>query len=411
MRKSKKTRVPENSLFSPIEDDEKAVVEAPKNPPAQVVPLGIDELTERLQSLFASDPLLKSVVLTGEVRELKRHSSGHLYFALCGENSKITCALFKQHAYGLGWLKDGEKILAEGKVEIYAARGIYQFIARKLSPMGKGAIEQARQEARALLESEGVFDPELKRPLPRFPEKIALVTSQTSAAVQDVIKVANTRWKLCEIVVVPTLVQGVEAPSEIVKALKRAAFINGVECVMLVRGGGGREDLVPFDDADVVRAVRGCPLPVITGLGHQQDTTLADMAADFFAPTPSAAAERLFPDSEAVLSALDSLLYRLKKRVENRIDGASNFLYQISLKMRGGCEKIFSREREALSSRAGKLDALSPLSVLSRGFAVCEKNGARVSSVKQIEAGDEVKLGFFDGFANARIENKGGLTK
>lgn len=398
-----------------------------KHEKAEREPIEVDDLTLRLQNIFASDALLRSIILVGELRESKLHTSGHFYFSLLGQNSRISCALFKQNARGMGWVKDGDKVLVEGSVDIYQARGTYQLYARKIVPLGEGAMERARQETQAKLQAEGLFSEALKRLLPRYPEKVAVVTSQTGAAVQDVIKVASTRWPICEIVVVPTLVQGIDAPQEIIKALHKAAFV-GAECVMLVRGGGGREDLVPFDDADVVRAVRSCPLPVVTGLGHQQDTTLCDLASDFAAPTPSAAAEKLFPDAEAVLNGLDSLSFRLEDAVSLRVERLGNYLTergrgmassvslkfhnaesaisksQLVLSSRG--EKIVSNSQYLLASRAAALDALSPLSVLARGFVTCEAEAAIISSIEQICEQQDVSLNFVDGRAEAKILRK-----
>jgi len=391
--------------------------------------ISVDQLTERLRHLFASDELLKSVIITGEIREAKLHTSGHYYFALLGENSRITCALFKQHSGFIpSWPRDGDRVIAEGKVDIYPQRGTYQFYARRLIPVGEGAMERARQETKLKLESEGLFSPELKRLLPEYPERVALVTSQTGAAVQDVLKVASTRWKICDIVIVPTQVQGISAPQEIIQALRRAAFIRNAECVMLVRGGGGREDLLPFDDADVVRAVRSCPIPIITGLGHQQDSTLCDLAADYAAPTPSAAAERLFPDSNAVMNGLEALAFRLRKALTAHIELAcksvcdfeQNMLFKVyskiksteanlksaELRLLGGIKSSLFSGREAMTRRAAALDALSPLSVLARGYVTCELDGKRLFSVKQVSRGDKVAINFADGRAEAEIFQK-----
>ena len=392
----------------------------------QNTPIEIDQLTERIQDLFLSDELLKSVIITGEIREAKLHTSGHYYFALLGEKSRITCALFKQHSgYIPSWPRDGDKVIAEGKVDIYPARGTYQFYARRLIPVGEGAMERARQEIKLKLEAEGLFSPERKRPLPEFPECVALVTSQTGAALQDIIKVASTRWKVCELVIVPTQVQGITAPREIIQALRRAAFVPRAECIMLVRGGGGREDMLPFDDADVVRAVCSSPLPVITGLGHQQDSTLCDLAADYAAPTPSAAAERLFPDSRSVAGGLDVLLFKLKNSLTARIkrayqsidDYERNMQFKIEsktvlareslknakLRLIYGIQKHLSAEKEAMARRAAALDVLSPLSVLARGFVTCESDGKRLISIKQVSNGDKVDIFFADGCAEANV--------
>ncbi|MDR1648636.1 MAG: exodeoxyribonuclease VII large subunit, partial [Synergistaceae bacterium] len=206
--------------------------------------LTVDELNFYIQGLFVSDAALKSVVVFGEISEIKRHTSGHCYFTLLGEESRVACAIFKQYAgFVPKWPESGDKVLVEGSVGVYPQRGVYQLYARRLTPAGVGAIERARLELRERLEKEGLFAPALKRPIPRYPSRVALVTSETGAAAWDVIRVAGRRYPACGIVLVGAQVQGIEAPGEIVRALSRIAAIPGLDCVLLVRGGGSREDL------------------------------------------------------------------------------------------------------------------------------------------------------------------------
>ena len=216
--------------------------------------LTVDELTSHIQGLFTSDATLKSIVVSGEIAEFKKHTSGHCYFTLLGEESRVACAIFKQYAGFIPkWPDNGDSVLVEGSVGIYPQRGVYQLYARRLVPVGAGAIERARREVKERLEKEGLFAPELKRAVPPYPRKVALVTSETGAAAWDVIRVAGRRYPACRILVVPAQVQGIEAPFEIERALSRIAAVPGLDCVLLVRGGGSREDLVPFDDERVVR--------------------------------------------------------------------------------------------------------------------------------------------------------------
>lgn len=387
--------------------------------------LTVDELTFHIQELFASDFTLKSVVVSGEISELKRHSSGHCYFTLLGEESRVACALFKQHAYAVPkWPDNGDKVLVEGGVGLYPQRGVYQFYARRLIPVGEGAIERARLETRERLAREGLFAPELKRALPPFPSKIALITSGTGAAAWDVIRVAERRYPACALVLIPTTVHGAEAPLEIVRALARVAGIPKLDGVLLVRGEGAREDLVPFDDERVVRAVRSCPVPVVSGVGHDVDLTLCDLAADLRASTPSAAAELVFPDRRTLVQDLQKTQTRLFQEMRRQIglhrtflDRSESALLRVRHSLafsRASLEERFRRvvsamdlriaaAREGLETRAAALDALSPLAVLGRGFAVCERRGERIGKARSLGAGDGVRLRFADGLVEAEV--------
>lgn len=392
--------------------------------------LTVDDLTFRISAALLTDPALQSAVVRGELAELKRHTSGHVYFTLLGGESRISCALFRNYLpYVPKWPRDGDEILAEGSVSIYPPRGNYQLIVRRLVPVGEGAAERARRELKARLEGEGLFDPRLKRPLPRYPEKVAVVTSRTGAALQDVIAVSGKRMPSCSIVVVPAQVQGYDAPEQIVRALSRAGRCPGLDCVLLVRGGGSRDDLVPFDDERVVRAVRNCPVPIVSGVGHEVDETLCDLAADVFAPTPSAAAERVFPDRREILRHLAHWRSSMTSEVEGAIASCSKDLVSClqrggramerelldrrsslalrSSRLQRGMERRLCEGRERLGKAAASLDGLSPLKSFDRGFVLCEKDGQPVRSVLSLDAGDEVNLRFRDGDATAMIGGRG----
>jgi len=346
-----------------------------------------------------------------------------------GKESRITCAVFKQYAGFIPkWPQSGDSVLTEGSVSVYPQRGAYQLYARRLVPLGDGAIERARQELKERLEKEGLFAPELKRALPLHPVKVALITSETGAAVMDVIQVAKRRYPACAIVVVGTQVQGIEAPAEIVRAFSKAAVTPGLDCVLLVRGGGSREDLVPFDDEAVVRAVRSCPVPVVTGVGHEIDTTLCDMAADLRASTPSAAAELVFPDKIDIEQELHYIQVRMERSVRRRtaeIRGKLSHAHALAASrvwlcfrsstaslsalqnlLRSAIGARTAAARGALNVRTASLSALSPLAVMARGFAACERNGKRVRSAEALSVGDRVEVRFSDGGVEARVENK-----
>ncbi|MDR1741285.1 MAG: exodeoxyribonuclease VII large subunit [Synergistaceae bacterium] len=389
--------------------------------------LSVDELTAHIQGLMASDPSLRSAVVEGEIAELKRHTSGHSYFTLLGKESRISCALFRQYAgFVPRWPENGDKVMAEGSVGVYPSRGVYQFYARRLVPVGEGAVARARQELREKLERDGLFSPSLKRPITPYPSRVALITSETGAAVWDVIRTAERLWPVCGIVVVGAQVQGFGAPEDIVRAFERVAALPGLDCVLLTRGGGSREDLVPFDDERVVRAVRACPVPVVSGVGHDIDSTLCDMAADLRASTPTAAAELVFPSRRTVDASLLSALSNARALITRRLASERSNLERKRASMSSAMSGMFSTHRtristafkalagaaafrlaeakSALSMRAASLNALSPLAVMSRGFAACERAGVRVSSAKELSKGDRISVRFSDGGVAAKVE-------
>jgi exodeoxyribonuclease VII large subunit len=388
--------------------------------------LDVDEVTRRITSLFESDGFLQSVRIQGEILDFKRHTSGHVYFSLTGRESRISCVLFRSDAARIPkWPQKGDEVYAEGRVSVYPARGVYQLYARRLLPIGQGAKARAKEELRARLEAEGLFDPRLKRPLPECPLRAAVVTSPTGAAVRDIVKVSSARFPQCELVIVPTQVQGAEAPGLIARALRRVRYLEGIDVVLLARGGGSRDDLNPFDEEEVVRAVRLCPVPVVTGLGHEIDTTLADLAADAAAPTPSAAAERVFPDRKTLKERVDTLRKRATNSVQKRLERLEaevlrNRTALFSLTENRHCRKassgldsfekdlqrtlrhLHSLWTSRLEQYSHALDVLSPLKVLARGYASCvTREGDLLVSVGQIGRGEPFRVQLKDGDLDA----------
>ncbi|MCR4818343.1 MAG: exodeoxyribonuclease VII large subunit [Fretibacterium sp.] len=365
----------------------------------------VDDLNFYIQGLFTSDLMLKALVVSGEIAEFKRHTSGHCYFTLLGAETRVSCALFRRDAEALPqWPRDGDSVLIEGSVSSYPPRGVYQLYARRILPRGEGAASRARQELRNRLEAEGLFHPALKRPLPPCPERAAVITSATGAALRDVLRIASRRYPLCEILVIPALVQGVEAPDSIVNAFIQAGKSDHLDCVLLVRGGGSREDLNPFDDERVVRAVRSCPWPVVSGVGHEIDETLCDLAADVRASTPSAAAELVFPDRQVLLAQLEGIKETLYDHMTRRVDSLRGQIELILEDMRQAMQRRVADARGQLAVRAASLNALSPLAALSRGFVTAETGGERLFSVRGLHAGDELAVNFSDGRADCLVQ-------
>lgn len=388
----------------------------------------VDEMTAGVREALLRDSRLSGFSVRGELLGFKLHTSGHAYFTLLGENTRVSCVLFRSYASSvLAWPRDGDEVLVRGRIDVYGARGSYQIYATALLPLGAGAKARAKEMLRLRLEKEGLFDPRLKRALPRFPEKVAVITSPTGAALQDILKLHSLRFPCSELIVVPSLMQGTGAAGDIIRAFERVRAIDGLSCVILARGGGNRDDLDIFDDEGVTRAVRLCPVPVLTGLGHQIDSTLADMAADASAPTPTGAAERLFPDGHALDAALaaarKSLISRLYARltaafsalaeslarldrsvIRNHLTPADDFLSSAGERLN---KEIKNRLKEAdslLVSLSQRLEGRSPLALLARGYSICEDAGGRIiSSVSELSPGDVLNLRFRDGSAEASV--------
>lgn len=397
--------------------------------------LTVDELTAYLEDKFRQDPILAELVVRGELLEFKRHTSGHVYFTLGGKKNRLSGVMFRTDASRMvQWPRKGDEVVIRGQISIYGVRGTYQVYARRLLPLGQGAKARAREELRQRLEAEGLFDPRRKRALVPYPSKVAVVTSPTGAAVRDVLKVAGNRFPQAGIVVVPTLVQGVDAPGRIVEGLRRASGVPGVELVLLVRGGGSRDDLNPFDEEEVVRAVASCAIPVVTGVGHQVDRTLCDLAADFVTPTPSAAAEMVMPDRRDLARQVRIVGERMSNSLVGCVRFAGNEVREMALRGEKALQRghllpavertddlrrrlvrevrgICDGQRQCLQNQAGLLQGLSPLFPLSRGYAVVEDlSSRRVTSIEQVEPGQEVHVVFRDGKALARLESLASVT-
>ncbi|MCF7936497.1 MAG: exodeoxyribonuclease VII large subunit [Synergistales bacterium] len=389
----------------------------------------VSEVNTHTQELLGGDVLLRHLAVRGEILQLKRHSSGHVYYSLGDGEARISCVFFRSDAARQPlWPQVGDEVLAEGRVSVYPARGIYQLYTKKLHPVGAGARARAREELRRRLEREGLFAQALKRPLPAFPGKIAAVTSPTGAAVRDVLHVSRRRFPQCAVTVVPCVVQGVDAPGSICAALERASLLPDVEAVLLVRGGGSKDDLAPFDDEDVVRAVRRSPVPLVTGIGHEIDESLADLAADRSAPTPSAAAETVLPDRGELLAALLKERNRMERAQRGRLAQLNEQLGRrreaLVRALRYGHMEPALREVQSLHDRgaaaigrrleqtksklerlAARLNGASPLRILERGFISCEdRDGARIRSVRELHEGKRVALHFLDGVADAVVD-------
>lgn len=392
--------------------------------------LSVDEITNKIREAICSSRELQNITVRGELLGFKKHSSGHAYFTILGKESRIACVLFRSNASSiLQWPKDGDEVLVRGRLDVYGARGSYQIYATTLLPLGEGAKARAKEMLKNRLTQEGLFDIRHKRPLPDFPERVALITSPTGAALQDVIKISSVRYPPADLIVIPSLMQGLTAPEEIASAFEKCARIRGLSMVLLVRGGGNRDDLDAFDNELVVRSIRSCPVPVVTGLGHQIDSTLSDLAADFAAPTPSGAAERVFPDQRDLLSFLRgsdrSMSSHMQKRiaglsgivddaerrlifsfVRGRIQPADNFVNSAGNAITASIAYRLNEAEARLKAAAEALQGASPLAILAKGYAICRDQTGRVlRDAASMEKGLDIEIELRDGIAEAVVKN------
>ena len=358
----------------------------------QVHPQSVTQLTHEIKDLIEAN--LDSVCVCGEISNCKAASSGHVYLTLKDETAQLAAVMWRTAASRLPFkLHDGMQVIAMGAVEVYAARGSYQLIISRVFPQGVGALELALRQLKEKLAAEGLFDPSRKRPIPRLPRRIALITSPHGAAVRDMLQVITRRWPSIDIVIVPVAVQGAAAAPEIAAALRLVHQIPDVDVVICGRGGGSLEDLWAFNEEVVVRAIAACRVPVISAVGHEIDVTLADLVADVRALTPSEAGELVVPNRDDVFGHLDDLKDRLvnglrqraikarmqldalasrpvlanpKQRIRQWIETVDELDESLKLAM----QRRLETARQKVAGLAQTLDALSPLAVLARGYSV-----------------------------------------
>jgi exodeoxyribonuclease VII large subunit len=370
------------------------------------------------------------VWVVGEVSNLFRAASGHVYFTLKDDEAQIRAVLFRGTARRLAFEPDdGLAVLAYGELSIYESRGDLQILVRNLEPRGAGALQLAFEQLRARLEAEGLFEVSAKRALPARPRRVAVVTSPDGAALHDVFEVSGRRAPAIPILIAPSRVQGEGAEHVLVAALERAAEAPGVDAILLVRGGGSLEDLWSFNTEAVARAIRASPVPIVCGVGHETDVTIADLAADCRAPTPSAAAMLAFPDDGVARERLGQAVQRLRRAMQGRLSELRARLAQEWQALRAHAPRArlarmrsrldaarvglvragqarLGAARARLSTAAARLDSLSPLAVLSRGYALVWRaaDGAVVRVVDQLESGEAVRVRVGRGEFEARVE-------
>jgi exodeoxyribonuclease VII large subunit len=390
----------------------------------------VSQITAHIKERFDSDDTLQDIWLEGEVSNYYRATSGHVYFTLKDEEAQIRCVMWRSQVERGAYLpQDGEAIVAHGRITVYEAGGQYQLYVDDIQPAGAGLLYLQFEALKERLAAEGLFDAERKRPLPPFPCRLGVVTSPAAAALRDILNVLRRRYPLVEIVLSPTLVQGNEAPPQIVAAIEALNKHMDVDAIIVARGGGSLEDLWAFNDERVARAIYASQVPVVTGVGHETDFTIADFVADVRAPTPSAAAEVVVPDRQELQGAVEGWRGRLVQCMKGRIEkerSALQYREQVLRRFSPQAQIDSYRQRiddlmhsaladwrhhlalarERLRALDSQLQTLSPLATLERGYAIARHlgTGKVVRSVAQVAAGDQLEVQVSDGQFESTVD-------
>ncbi len=397
------------------------------SPPEQV--LTVTALTQKLKRTMQER--FRDVWVSGEISNLTIAGSGHVYLTLNDSNAQLRAVLWKSDANRAGFeLADGMQVVCRGEIDIYPPRGTYQLVVRQIEPLGQGALQLALRKLHARLEAEGLFDPARKRELPAFPRCVAVVTSPGGAAIQDFLKVIARRWHGTEVLIIPARVQGEGSAREIAEGIVVAGLLRPAPDVIVVtRGGGSAEDLWSFNDESVVRAIAASPIPVISGVGHEIDVTLSDLAADVRALTPSEAAELAVPLKSDVAEAVSGLAARMQlaldisiSRSRERLNALasrrvlqmpqdliavpSRRLDELAFRFEKSIQRTIDRETSRMQLVAGRLHAISPLAVLARGYSVTElADGTTVRDIHSVSAGDLIRTRLAQGTISSLVRD------
>ena len=411
--------------------------------------ISVNQLTRYIKYKIDNDINLNEVFLRGEISNFKAHSRGHFYFTLKDEKSRISAIMFSSSTKNIKFVpQDGMKVLVTGKISVFETTGNYQIYVNEMLEDGVGNLYIAYEQLKKKLDEEGLFKTDHKKPIPKIPNRVGVVTAPTGAAIKDIISTIKRRWPLCEILLFPALVQGELAHETIVEQIKNADNYN-LDTLIVGRGGGSIEDLWPFNEEDVARAIYNCNTPIISAVGHEVDFTIADFVADLRAPTPTGAAEMAVPQKNEVISLINQINIRLNKALINKININKKHLEEIkkhyiftnpisiyqakemnydsilerlkysltnlihvkeknyqrvtSSIILQNPEILFDKKKNKYLNILSKLETLSPLKTLQRGYSITKKDNKVITSIKNIKKGDNIKIEFNDGNINAKV--------
>lgn len=390
----------------------------------------VSELSRYLRELLEIDYRLQDVEVAGEISNFSEARSGHLYFTLKDVGSQLRCVMWRSAAEKLRFaLRDGDAVVVNGRITLYEAGGVYQLSVERVVPAGRGDLALMFEQLKERLSAEGLFDADHKKAIPTFPQKIGIITSADAAALRDILNVLHRRCPLVQVLIAPTLVQGAEAPAQIVQAVQWLDGRSDIDTLIIARGGGSMEDLWAFNDERVVRAVYATEHPIISGVGHEVDFTLTDFVADLRAPTPSAAAELAVPDlaefdgrrldlQARLFITLKTYLAQQRWQVQalskalahqnprHRLEGNHQRLDELTQRLHDGMMRFMERKGGRLELGEARLTAVSPIATLARGYAIVrDVNGRVLHTTQQAQPGQPITLQLSDGFLQATLDN------
>ncbi len=391
-------------------------------------PLSVTQVNLYIKQILGRDDILNNILVKGELSNFKAHSSGHMYMSLKDETGVMRAVMFRSAAARLAFKpENGMKVIARGRISVYERDGQYQLYIEHMEQDGIGDLHIAFEKLKKKLESEGLFDPRHKKPLPKYPKTIGVVTAPTGAAIRDILNILSRRFSYSDVTLYPVLVQGENSAKSIVEAIEYFNRTDSADVLIVGRGGGSIEDLWSFNEEIVARAIFASRIPVVSAVGHEVDFTISDFAADLRAPTPSAAAELVVPEQNELREKFNNVysrLYTCSKRITERgrlrlkvfsesgalknpmskIDDDRIYLDTLSKAVENACGNILDRKKHVLAVGASKLEALSPLSALERGFSLTkDKSGNILKSVKGLNVGDEIGVTLSDGSVSAVV--------
>ena len=388
----------------------------------------VSQANDYIANMFAQDYMLKRIQVSGEVSNCKYHPSGHIYFTLKDSGGTLSAVMFRSNAAGLSFvIQNGDKLVVSGSIEVYKAGGSYSLHAAKIEKQGQGDLYEKYLKLKKELEEMGFFADEYKQPLPRYAQRIGIVTAKTGAAIKDIINISKRRNPYVQLILYPAIVQGERAVPSIIKGIKMLDSMN-LDVIIVGRGGGSIEDLWAFNDENVARAIFAARTPIISAVGHETDFTIADFVADLRAPTPSAAAELATTDISKLENDLNNYIYRLRNGIYQKRDSLKSELKELSLRMelkspsrrtneinarlkelklnmRYIIKNKYAESRHSFELLVQRLDALSPIRHISNGYAyISDIKGSKIGSIKDINVGDSINIRLSDGAAIADIK-------
>lgn len=388
----------------------------------------VSEVNKYIKMLMDSDPLLANISIRGEITNFKAHYTGHLYFTLKDENATIKCVMFKGNAQFLRFKpQDGMKVVIQGQISAFERDGVYQIYCKSMSPEGLGDLYLAYEQLKEKLSKEGLFDEVHKKPIPFLPNRVGVITSRTGAVIRDIINVSTRRYPNVNILLYPAAVQGVNVASTVIEGIKTFNKLDNVDVIIIARGGGSFEDLFGFNDEGIARAVFASHIPVVSAVGHETDFSICDFVADLRAPTPSAAAELVYPEYSEIVGRIATDKNRTIMAIKNYVERKRQYVEKLKAaklekvpldiinRYRMNIDSILSKSESTIRYRIekyktrcvgsiSKIDALSPLKTITRGYSVAEVNGKVIRKVEDVKSEDRIQITVSDGKINAIVE-------